>query len=84
MQVAFGRQAEDESANNSHLISKYLRGQVGVLCTDLTESELKAFIAQHQAPDFAKAGAKASYTVFLAKGTETLSHLGHGMETQLR
>ncbi len=65
MQVALGRSPEEETADNAHLISKYLRGQVCLLFTDKTEKEVQSFIEEHHEPDFAKAGAKATYTVFL-------------------
>ena len=34
--------------------------------------------------DFANAGTKATYTVFLQKGTEALENFGHGLEPQFR
>ena len=37
MQVALGRSAEEEPADNAHVLSKYLRGQVCLLFTDKTE-----------------------------------------------
>ena len=84
MQVALGRSPEEETADNAHLLSKYLRGQVCLLFTDQTEKAVQAFIDAHHEPDFAKAGAKATYTVFLPKGTEALEGYGHGMEPYLR
>ena len=84
MQVALGRSVEEETADNAHLLSKYLRGQVCLLFTNKTEKEVKAFLEEHKAPDFARAGTKATFTVFLQKGTEALSTFGHGMEPYLR
>ena len=84
MQVALGRSPEEESADNTHLLSKYLRGQVCMLFTNKTEQELHKFLAKHEEPDFAKAGAKATHTVFLQKGAESLSEFGHGMEPYFR
>jgi mRNA turnover protein 4 len=84
MQVALGRTPEEEVADNSHLLSKYLRGSVALLFTNMTEKQLEEFLNSHTEPDFAKAGHKATYTVFLPKGTEALEAFGHGMEPQFR
>ena len=84
MQVALGRSPEEETADNAHVLSKYLRGQVCLLFTNKTDKELKAFLDKHHEPDFAKAGTKATFTVFLEKGTEALEAYGHGMEPYFR
>ncbi len=55
-----------------------------MLFTDKTEKDVQHFIDSHKDPDFAKAGAKATFTVFLPKGTEALKDYGHGMEPYLR
>ena len=84
VQVALGRSPEEESADNSHQLSKYMRGQVCLLFTNKSDKELQSYIETLDEPDFAKAGTKATYTVFLQKGTEALADKGHGMETYLR
>lgn len=84
MQVALGKHPEDEAADNSHVLSQYLRGQVCILFTNKAEKELQKEIESHRDPDYAKAGTKATYTVFLQKGKEALDAYGHGMETHLR
>ena len=84
IQVALGRSPEEEPADNSHQLSKYLRGQVCLLFTNKTEKEVQAFIDEHHEPDFAKAGTKATFTVFLEKGVDALAAYGHGMEPYLR
>ena len=61
-----------------------MRGQVCILFTNKTEKEIQGFIDDHQEPDFAKAGTKAAYTVFLPKGNEALATFGHGMEAYFR
>ena len=53
MQVALGRSAEEEPADNAHQLSKYLRGQVCLLFTDKTEKEISKFITDSKEPDFA-------------------------------
>ena len=40
MQVALGRTPEEEEADNAHVLSRYLRGQVCLLFTDKTEKEI--------------------------------------------
>ena len=84
VQVALGRSAEEEPADNAHLLSKYMRGQVCLLFTNKTEKEIQAFLDEHHEPDYAKAGTKATYTVFLQKGVESLKDYGHGMEPYFR
>ena len=84
MQVSLGKNPETEPADNSHLLSKYLRGQVCLLFTNKTKKEVEKFIEDSKEPDFAKAGTKATFTVFLQKGTEALAGYGHGMEPYLR
>ena len=44
VQVALGRSPEEEPADNAHLLSKYMRGQVCVLFTNKTEKEIQAFL----------------------------------------
>ncbi len=55
-----------------------------MLFTDKTEKEVQKFIDEHHDPDYAKAGAKATFTVFLPKGVEALTNYGHGLEPYLR
>ncbi len=55
-----------------------------MLFTNKTEKEAQSFIDTHQEPDFAKAGTKAAYTVFLPKGIDALEGYGHGMESYFR
>ena len=94
MQVALGKSPETEPADNTHLLSKvrsifnlsfqYLRGQVCILFTDKGQKEIQKYIDEHKDPDFAKAGQKATFTVFLQKGVEAMDAYGHGMEPYLR
>jgi mRNA turnover protein 4 len=52
--------------------------------TDKNEKEVQQFLSESEYSDFAKAGTKATFTVFLEKGTEALKDFGHGLETQFR
>ena len=82
MQVALGKKPEDEPVDNTHLLSKYMRGQVCLLLSnkgsDAIEKLFREIEASHE--DFATAGTKASYTVFLKKGIETLDGYAHSLE----
>lgn len=82
MQVALGKKPEDEPADNTHLLSKYLRGQVCLLLSnqgkESIEKRFKEIEASHE--DFATAGTKAAYTVFLKKGVEQLDGYAHSLE----
>ena len=82
MQVALGKAPEDEPADNTHLLSKYLRGQVCLLLSnqgkDAIEKRFTEIAASHE--DFATAGTKAAYTVFLKAGVETLDGYAHSLE----
>lgn len=46
MQVSLGKSPETEPADNTHLLSKYLRGQVCLLFTDKTKKEVEQFIEE--------------------------------------
>ena len=71
MQVALGKKPEDEPADNTHLLSRYMRGQVCLLLSNKGKEAIeKRFSEIEQSQeDFATAGTKAAYTVFLPKGT---------------
>ena len=80
VQVALGKGAEDEVVDNSHLLSKFMRGQVCLLFTKKSKKELQETLSNYQVDDFATAGTKATYTVHLEKGTDALSGFSHSME----
>ena len=82
--MALGRTPEEEHADNSHLLSKYMRGQVSLLFTNKTTESLEKYFADEEVPDFATAGVEASYTVFLEKGTSALEGYSHALEPYLK
>ena len=86
VQVALGKSPETEIADNSHLLSNYMRGQVCLALSNKTKDQLeKAFKEEAESvEDFATAGTNATYTVHLKKGTEELESCGHAMEPYLR
>ena len=55
-----------------------------LLFTNLPEKDLNTFVTKHHEPDYAKAGFKATQTVFLNKGKDDLSTFGHGIEPYFR
>ena len=81
IQVALGKTPEDEHADNTHLLSKYMRGQVALLLTNKGKEELEKHLAENEGvEDFATAGTKAAYTVFLQKGKEAFDGFTYSME----
>ena len=83
--VALGKSPETESADNLHLLSKYMTGQVCLVLSNKTKAELEKVFEQEaeSVEDFATAGTVASYTVHLKKGKEALDGYGHAMEPYL-
>ena len=53
MQVALGKTPEDEPADNSHLLSKYLHGQVCLLLSNKSPKELETIFKAEAVEDFA-------------------------------
>ena len=84
IQVALGKNPEDEPADNAHLLSKYMTGQVCLLLSNKSPKELIKIFEEEQVDDFAQAGTKAPYTVFLQKGTEALDGYAHSLEPYLQ
>ena len=81
MQLAMGRMPEEEAADNTHLLSRYLRGQVCLLFTNKSKEEVEESFRdlQDKHEDFATAGTQASYTVHLKKGMEALDGYPHSL-----
>ncbi|XP_010011659.1 PREDICTED: mRNA turnover protein 4 homolog, partial [Nestor notabilis] len=63
-------------------VSKYLRGEVGLLFTNRTKEEVDEWFSTFKEVDYARAGNKATYTVSLDTGP--LEQFPHSMEPQLR
>ena len=81
---ALGKSPEDEVDDNSHHLSRFLTGQVCLCFSNLDPKKLMETMKQYQVEDFAQAGAKAEWTVFLEKGTDALEGYGHALEPHLR
>merc|ERR1712166_204319 len=84
IQVGLGRTSEDEFADNTHLLSKYMIGHVCLLATNKTHEKMIEELKEKEVEDFATAGVNATYDVFLAKGTEALSAYPHSLEPYLK
>ena len=86
IQVALGRTPEEEPADNTHLLSKYLRGNVCLLLSNKGKEAIEKRFSEVEASheDFATAGTKAPYTVFLKQGTEALDGYAHSLEPQMQ
>ncbi|KAF4371672.1 hypothetical protein F8388_008612 [Cannabis sativa] len=65
MQVALGRSASDEIIPNIYKVSKLLRGDAGLLCTNLPKEEVERIFNEYEDYDFARTGSLAIETVEL-------------------
>ncbi|XP_062077218.1 uncharacterized protein LOC133782071 [Humulus lupulus] len=82
MQVALGRAASDEIMPNIYKVSKLLRGDAGLLCTNLPKEEVERIFNEYEDYDFARTGSVATETVELKEGP--LEQFSHEMEPFLR
>ncbi|VFQ59062.1 unnamed protein product [Cuscuta campestris] len=82
MQLALGRSAADEIKPGLYKISKLLRGDTGLLFTNLTKEEVERLFNQYEEYDFARTGSLATEKVELKEGP--LDQFTHEMEPFLR
>ncbi|XP_003745888.1 mRNA turnover protein 4 homolog [Galendromus occidentalis] len=82
LQLALGRNAENEIADNIHKVSERLLGQCGLLLTSQPEEEVLAWFEDFREADFARAGFVATETVVLKEND--LDDFPHSMEPQFR
>ncbi|KAI1890506.1 hypothetical protein AGOR_G00154400 [Albula goreensis] len=82
MMIALGKGPTDEYKDNLHKISKFLKGEVGVLFTNKTKEEVQEYFSNFKEMDFARAGNKANMAITLDEGP--LAQFPHSMEPQLR
>ncbi|XP_013383453.1 mRNA turnover protein 4 homolog [Lingula anatina] len=82
MALALGRTAEDEYRDDLHLLSKRLRGQMGLLFTNQSKKEVLEWFKEFRDKDYARSGNVATQTVVIDQGP--LSKFSHSMEPQLR
>uniref|UniRef100_A0A8C1J4N2 Ribosome assembly factor mrt4 n=1 Tax=Cyprinus carpio TaxID=7962 RepID=A0A8C1J4N2_CYPCA len=82
MMIALGKGPTDEYKDNLHKVSKFLRGEVGVLFTNKTKDEVREYFSNFKEVDYARAGNVATMAVTLDEGP--LEQFPHSMEPQLR
>lgn len=82
MQVAIGRSASDEIKPNLHKVSKLLRGDAGMIFTNLSKEEVERLFNEFEGYDFARTGSIATEKVELKEGP--LEQFTHDMEPFLR
>lgn len=82
MTIALGKGPTDEYKDNLHKLSRFLRGEVGVLFTNKTKDEVQEYFGNFKEVDYARAGNTASMAVTLDEGP--LDQFPHSMEPQLR
>ncbi|XP_012691380.1 mRNA turnover protein 4 homolog [Clupea harengus] len=82
MMIALGRGPADEYKDNLHKVSRFLKGEVGVLFTNKTKEEVQEYFNNFKEIDYARAGNVAQMAVTLDEGP--LEQFPHSMEPQLR
>ncbi|GAA0183360.1 hypothetical protein LIER_30783 [Lithospermum erythrorhizon] len=82
MQVALGRSVSDEIRTGLYNISKVLRGDSGLLLTNLPNEEVHRLFNEFEEYDFARTGTLATEKVELNEGP--LDQFTHEMEPFLR
>lgn len=55
-----------------------------LLCTNKSKEDVEKALKDQEVEDFAVAGTKADYTVFLEKGLESLDGYAHSLEPYLK
>ncbi|CZT23471.1 related to mRNA turnover protein 4 [Ramularia collo-cygni] len=68
MAKALGQTRETEHAPGLWKLNAYLKGSVGLLCTNRAPEEVLNFFAEYVEVDFARAGTEASRTVVIPAG----------------
>mmetsp|Transcript_4993 Transcript_4993/g.12543 ORF Transcript_4993/g.12543 Transcript_4993/m.12543 type:complete len:248 (+) Transcript_4993:137-880(+) len=87
LQVALGREPEDEVRKDVCKLTKLIKGHVGLLFTELSIDEVRKELEGVREPEFAKAGHKATETVDFPAGPVAGPHGGkleHTIEPTLR
>ncbi|CAI0629178.1 unnamed protein product [Linum tenue] len=82
MQVALGRSAGDELRPGIRKVSKLLRGDSGLMATNLPKEEVERLFREYEDYDFARTGTNATEKVELNEGP--LEQFTHEMEPFLR
>jgi len=81
MQIALGRDKENEFKDNLRLLSANITGNCGLLFTNEPDSTVKQFFQTYKESDFARAGFEATKTILLEAGP---TQFDHSVEAYLR
>lgn len=87
MQVALGREPSDECREEMHRLSARVRGNCGVLATNMTRAELEEAFSGVEEENYARAGKLATRAVQLPEGPlrgPSGEPLSHTLEPALR
>jgi mRNA turnover protein 4 len=94
MAKALGTSPEDEYQPSTHLLSKYLQGNVGLLFTNREPSDIEEYFANLSKTDFARAGTAATRAFTIPEGivysmggevaAEDDVPMAHSLEPELR
>ncbi|UMM17111.1 hypothetical protein L5515_013824 [Caenorhabditis briggsae] len=80
--IALGKQKSDEYANQLHKASAILKGQCGLMFTNMSKKEVETEFAKISEEDYARVGDLATETVVLPEGP--IAQFAFSMEPQLR
>jgi len=90
MAKGLGTTVGEEHLPGLHLLSKHIKGQIGLFFTDSPPDEVTAWFDDFHPPDFARAGIRASKTITIPAGPVMQHHsdppeaMPHNEEHQLR
>ncbi|CAJ0587204.1 unnamed protein product, partial [Mesorhabditis spiculigera] len=82
MAVALGKTRENECQKNLHKIANALKGQCGLMFTNVPHEEVVKYFEEFRHTDYARGGLMATETVELEEGL--LPQFAFSMEPQLR
>ncbi|XP_014287668.1 mRNA turnover protein 4 homolog [Halyomorpha halys] len=82
MTLGLGRKKSEEVEKDTHLVSKFVKGQCGLLFTNKSQEEVVEYFDNFVAHDYPRSGFIATKTVTLPEGP--LPDFSHSMEPQLR
>lgn len=68
IQLALGKNDQDSYSTNLHQLSPYMKGNVGLLCTNQNEVKVIEYLTKVNIPDFARSGGIANKDVELKAG----------------
>eukprot|EP00003_Mantamonas_plastica_P022140 TRINITY_DN3711_c0_g2_i1.p1 TRINITY_DN3711_c0_g2~~TRINITY_DN3711_c0_g2_i1.p1 ORF type:complete len:278 (+),score=108.98 TRINITY_DN3711_c0_g2_i1:242-1075(+) len=82
MQLALGRDADEEQEEGLHLVSQHIVGECGLLFTNDDPEEVEKFFDEYGVDDYARSGFEATERVAFPKGQQ--EQFVHSLEPALR